>query len=171
MLGLRLELVVAAACIGHWILRCHSFVALNADSGRYAGALSRRTRCSTTCRQLTHGIALNIATLLISCRGMRQYHKKTITTQLSHTDGPSPNPCPTLSMHRVEWHQRVYDHNTIAILGATRYNVYQRERWVTGSDQWSIDPHKNWPMTHYAWPMTHQINNATTHFIKTLKNA
>ena len=36
------------------------------------------------------------------------------------------------------------------------------------------------PLTHtktdpypiiYAWPMTHQIKNATTHFIKTIKNA
>ena len=30
---------------------------------------------------------------------------------------------------------------------------------------------KNWPMTHYARPTTHQINKATTHFIKTIKNA
>jgi len=45
----------------------------------------------------------------------------------------------------------------------------QSKQWVTGSDPWPTDPHKNWPMTHYAWPMTHQINKATTHFIKPIK--
>ena len=57
------------------------------------------------------------------------------------------------------------------ILRASYMTLNQSRQWVTGSDIWPTDPHKNWPMTHYAWPMTHRINNATTHFIKTTKNA
>ena len=39
-------------------------------------------------------------------------------------------------------------------------------------DPWPTDPHKTDPYPIiYAWPMTHQIKNATTHFIKTIKNA